>query len=202
MLFQVYPDCQTLYHRLFLSQSRQALESVRWDLQSQVKVRGGSYNIKQNCQQLLVKSETEILSGTFYSSLVEIFFADYSFFILSFFLSLSISIYFILRVNYFREYDDYEIGSEEWHYHFNCTNCIFFLQTNRFIFLFSSLVLSYNTIFEIRKNLSLKNISQSVDMSTMCCHPRRYTTLRRCSPLEPCQVSDLVLQQEDFLTLR
>ena len=46
MLFQVYPDCQTLYHRLFLSQSRQALESVRWDLQSQVKVRGGSYNIK------------------------------------------------------------------------------------------------------------------------------------------------------------
>ena len=49
-------------------------------------------------------------------------FADYSFFILSFFLSLSISIYFILRVNYFREYDDYEIGSEEWHYHYQTTN--------------------------------------------------------------------------------
>ena len=110
MLFQVYPDCQTLYHRLFLSQSRQALESVRWDLQSQVKVRGGSYNIKQNCQHLLVKSETEILSS-------------YP--------------YFIIRVNFFREYDDYEIGSEEWHYHYHFVNCIFF--TNKQIVFFSHL---------------------------------------------------------------
>ena len=87
MLFQVYPDCQTLYHRLFLSQSRQALESVRWDLQSQVKVRGGSYNIKQKCQHLLLETEAEALSATLFE-----FFLDYSIFFYFFILS---CLYFI-----------------------------------------------------------------------------------------------------------
>ena len=95
---------------------------------------------------------------------MEIFFADYSFFnsfvcrerkIVSknhFAFLHSSYPYFILRVNYFREYDDYEIGSEEWHYHYHYVDCIFFTNKQIVFFSISSIVLSYNTIFEIRIN--------------------------------------------------